>query len=150
MVDEGNAYLAWKKLLNKYKTSKEDVQDIEERWADCKLNSIATDPTEWFLDIDRINRLFQSIDPKYKKDEVQVVGHMLKNMYSEYDSVVTGIETSGKTKDVDVIQDAVEKHYKKKNPTKPSGNNLGEAFFLANGKKKFTGKCNYCGKPQSY
>ena len=146
-VTEGSAYEAWKKLLEKYETSEEDVQGLEEKWTNCKLVGITRDPTEWFLEMDRINRLFESIDVKYKKDEVQIAGHMLNNMCSNYGSVVTRIETSGKTKNVKAIQEAVDKHYKKKTPEKGKVNNPGEAFFLANGKKRFTGKCNYCGKP---
>ena len=45
LVEEGNAHEAWKKLLNKYETSEEDVQELEEKWTNFKLNSIATDPT---------------------------------------------------------------------------------------------------------
>ena len=145
-VESGNAYEAWEKLLSKYETTKEDIQSLEEEWNSCKLDGLSTDPVEWFLKLDRINRLLESIDLKYKKDDVQIAGHVLNNVSKEYSGVVTSIEASGKTKDVEAIQDAIERHWKK-NKSSASGKGLGEAYSMEYGKQKFTGICNYCKKP---
>ena len=59
--------------------------------------------------------------------------------------MVTSIEASGKTKDIEAIQDAIERHWKK-NKSTGSGKGLGEAYSME-GKQKFTGVCNYCKKP---
>ena len=143
-VESGNAFEAWEKLISKYETTKEDVQSLEERWNGCKLDGLTQDPLEWFLHLDRINRLLESIDKKYKKDEVQIAGHLLNNVGKDYSSVVTGLEASGKTKDVEAIQDAFKRHWKKYKSTGSKGG-LGEAYALEG--KKFTGICNYCKKP---
>ena len=138
-VDSGNAYEAWNKLLSKYETKNQDIQSLEESWNSCKLNRLQQDPLEWFLQLDHINRLLEFIDSKYKKDEVQIAGHLLNNVGKEYASVVTGIEASGKTKDVEAIQDAYERHWKK---FKASGGSksTNEAFSV---ETKFSGVCNY-------
>ena len=141
-VEDGNAYEAWQKLLSKYETKKEDVQALEESWNGCKLEGMSIDPVEWFLKLDRINRLLESIDVKYKKDEVQLAGHILNNVGKDYAAVVTSIEASGNTKDVDMIKDAIERHWKKNRSS--SGKGLSEAFVA---ESKFTGTCNYCKKP---
>lgn len=54
-VDSENAHEAWKKLLSKYKTKKEDVQLLEESWTACKLEGLQQDPMEWFLQLYHIN-----------------------------------------------------------------------------------------------
>jgi hypothetical protein len=48
-VEDGNAYEAWQKLLNKYETKIDDVQSLEDMWSDAQLGSIQVDPTDWFL-----------------------------------------------------------------------------------------------------
>ena len=141
-VKSGNAYEAWEKLLSKYETTKEDVQALKESWNSCRLEGLSTDPVEWFLKLDRINRLLESIDAKYKKDDVQLAGHMLNNVGKDYAAVVTSIEASGKTNDVEAIQDSLERHWKKHQGSSGKGGN--EAFVAEN---KFTGTCNYCKKP---
>ena len=62
-VTDGNAHEAWLRSLGKYKTKKEDVQSLEEDWNGCKLDNLSIDPMEWFLKLDRINRMLKSIDP---------------------------------------------------------------------------------------
>ena len=141
-VQDGNAYEAWGKLIAKYETTKSDVQSLEEQWNACKLESTSTDPVEWFLKLDRINRMLSSIDPKYMKDDVQVAGHILNGVCKEYATVVTSIETSGNTKDVTVIQESIEKHWKKLKGSGGIKSALGEAFVA----EKFKGICNYCKK----
>ena len=96
---------------------------------------------EWFLKLDCINRLLESINTKYKKDDVQLAGHMLNNVGKDYAAVVTSIKASGKTKDVEAIQDSLERHQKKHQGSGGKGGN--EAFVAEN---KFTGVCNYCKK----
>ena len=144
-VEEGNAHEAWKALLKEYETSDDDVHELEAKWIDCKLSNFGTNPTDWFLKLDRINRLLESIGSKYRKDEIQYSGHIIKNMCSEYKTVVTSLVTSGKSADLEAIQDAVKKHWKEHGEGSKGGE-LSEAFYLEGG-KKFQGVCNYCKKP---
>ena len=145
-VEDANAYEAWKALIKEYETSEDDVHELEEKWKGCVLGDFGTNPTDWFLQLDRLNRLLKSIDEKYEKDSVQYSGHILKNMCKEYSTVVTSLNTSGKAKDVDAIKEAVKLHWKEHH-----GNNgeVKEAFYIgreSNGNQKFKGKCNYCQK----
>ena len=82
-IENGSAYEAWKALLEKYETKSSDVQTLEDDWNANKLETINRDPLEWFLEMDHINRMLESIDAKYKKDEVQVAGHILNNSRKE-------------------------------------------------------------------
>ena len=54
-VTDGNAHEAWTKLLDKYESTKEDIQSLEESWSGCKLDNTSKDPIEWFLSLSRIN-----------------------------------------------------------------------------------------------
>lgn len=76
--------------------------------------------------------MLESIVSRYKKDNVYVAGHLLNNVGKDYASVVTGLEASRKTKDVEAIQDAFERHWKKYK-TSGSGNGLGEETLLKEG-----------------
>ena len=74
---------------------------------------------------------------------MQIAGHILNNMSKDYSAVVTSIEASGKIGDVEAIQEAVQKHWKKNNASGSKSKNLGETFVT----EKFKGTCNYCKKP---
>ena len=138
-VQDDNAYQAWVKLLKKYETDEGDIQELEWRWTNCKLEDFRTDPDTWFLDMDHLNQLLGSIDKKYKKDELQISAHIFNNMCEEYSSVVTSLETSGATDDIQHIQDSISKHWKK-NQKKEGPKSLNEAFFVS------SDACTYCGK----
>jgi hypothetical protein len=79
------------------------------------------------------------IDEKYKKDSIQIAGFILNNATKEYSTVITSLESSGKGKDVNAIQEAFEKHWEKNYKGKGKKE---EAFNI---EYKFKGKCNYCG-----
>ena len=142
-MTDGNTHKACLRLLRKYETRKEDVQSLEEDWNRCKLDNLSIDQMEWFLKLDRINRMLKSINVWYGKDNVQIAGHILNNISKEYGTVVTSIESSGKTGDIEAIQEAVEKHWKKNDAGGLKSRNLGKAFVT----EKFQGTCNYCKKP---
>ena len=127
-VDSGNACKMWEKLLSKYKMEKENTQSLEEEWNSCKLEGLLTDPVGWFLKLDRINRLLELLDLKYKKDDVQLAEPMLNNVGKEYSGVVTSIEASGKTKGIDAIKDVIERHWKKNKTSGGSKGLLGEGY----------------------
>jgi hypothetical protein len=78
-VEDGNAHEAWKKLLNKYETKIDDVQTLEDLWTSTQLDTTQTDPTDWFLKLNHINKMLGSIDIKYKKDPIQIAGFILNN-----------------------------------------------------------------------
>ena len=48
-VQDDNAYQAWVKLLKTYETDEGDIQELEGRWTNCKLEDFRTDPDTWFL-----------------------------------------------------------------------------------------------------
>ena len=124
-VVDGDAHEAWNKLLAKYETKKEDIQSLEEEWNACKLDNLSTNLMEWFLKLNCINRMF-SIDIKYGKDNVQIAGHILNNVCKEYSNMVTSIEASGKTKDVEGVQEAIGKHWNKQKSSGKDSRNMGK------------------------
>ena len=59
-----NAYEAWRLLLNKYEVSgekQETLTDVTEEWNNAKLDSVQTDPDDWFSLLFRINAKFGKI-----------------------------------------------------------------------------------------
>ena len=47
----------------------------------CKLkNGFEEKPTDWFLELDRINSLLTKIDKKYEKEEAQIAGHIISKL----------------------------------------------------------------------
>ena len=133
-VTDANAHEAWKALLKEYETNDDDVHELEAKWSKCKLENFGMNPTDWFLKLDRINRLLESIGTRYGKDDLQYPGHIIKNMCSEYKTVVTSLVTSGKSNDLDAIKDAVKKHWKE-HGSDSQGNGMSEAFYMEGGKK---------------
>ena len=81
-AEDGNAHLAWKALLKEYEISDDDVQELEEKWSKCTLDDMKKSPTEWWLKMAEINRQLESVGSKYKKDDIQMAGHILNNMSS--------------------------------------------------------------------
>jgi hypothetical protein len=80
--------------------------------------------------------------PKLEPEEAsyyQSLRFILNNATKEYSTVITSLESSGKGKDVNTIQEAFEKHWEKNYKGKGKKE---EAFNI---EYKFKGKCNYCG-----
>ena len=97
-VDE-KASVAWELLLNKYEVSKEkqeSLTDVTEEWNNTRLESMQTDPDDWFSLLFRINAKFGKIKSLYKKDEDMMKAHVLVNLPKEYAGVKTNLHMNPK------------------------------------------------------
>jgi hypothetical protein len=138
-VEDGNDYVAWQKLLNKHETKINNVQLLKDMWGKAQLAYVQVDPTDWFLKLTHINNILGKINDQYKKDSIQIAGFILNNAPKDYLTVITSLESSGKGKEVNAIQEAFEKHWEKNYKGKEKKE---EAFNI---EYKFKGNCNYCG-----
>jgi hypothetical protein len=65
-----NAFEAWAKLLKQYyPTELEQAVKIKTKLEACKMESETSDPSDWFLELDRLNTRLESVDKTLKKKE---------------------------------------------------------------------------------
>jgi hypothetical protein len=49
----GNAFLAWKNLKERYhEVNEDDLVELNEKFADCKLEDLTGDPKIWFINLE--------------------------------------------------------------------------------------------------
>ena len=55
----------------------------------CSLESTKSDPDEWFVELHFIQQKITKIDPTLKKQDAQVILHILSNLPDEYGDRIT-------------------------------------------------------------
>src|SRR5687767_13870957 len=77
-------YLAWQQLISRYKPSTIDAytklnQDLE----CCVMSDPANNPEPWLCQLSALNARLGDIDPKYQKDEIQMILHILNKLSND-------------------------------------------------------------------
>ena len=87
---DGDAYLAWKNLCSRYEPSGfSDLLRLIAQFNNCSLESTKSDPDEWFVELHFIQQKITKIDPTLKKQDAQVILHILSNLPDEYGDRIT-------------------------------------------------------------
>ena len=85
MNTEGCAFKALQGLDNKWvPTDKASLTSLQQTFTCCTLKSTKTDPDEWFNELYQLNKRFEAIDPKCKKEYWELQAHILANLPDEY------------------------------------------------------------------
>ena len=94
--DKKNTYCAWNALIQNYEKEEEEKDreiliEVTKQWLECRLDDIETDPKIYFSKLDRINRKFEKIKKKYKKDENQIIAHIFQSVHNEYVPIIVDV-----------------------------------------------------------
>ena len=83
----GDAHKAWKNLCERYESTdmESEYASIETAFHACELGSDG--PDKWFQDLDYWNNRLERLDPKYKRDELQMKTHIVSKLPDELHSI---------------------------------------------------------------
>jgi hypothetical protein len=149
-VQNDDAYMAFSKLKIKYEPNRsKDLVGMLTEWSDLKMEDEFEDPTIYIKGLEEINVKFESVDPKYKKTDLEMITYIFAKMPQSYSPVMTARELIGfDLSDLDEVANELEDYWtryikksEKKIATEALAVEKGKKFF-----KKFKGICNYCGK----
>ena len=76
-----NAYDTWKALIEKYEVSdetQERLNEVTNRWNNCKIRNTSLDPDILFIEIYNLNLNFKKIKERYEKDEDELKRHVFE------------------------------------------------------------------------
>ena len=74
-----NSHDAWKYLIEKYEVSyekQESLNEVTNRYNNCKIKETSIDPDIWFNDLYNINLKFKKIKSKYERDKAEPKAHV--------------------------------------------------------------------------
>ena len=91
---EGNAKLAWDRLMSSYAPkSLPSLLKFKRKFENSKLESAEIDPEEWISELEGLTIEIESIDVTSAISERELMVKILNNLPSEYDVVLDGLET---------------------------------------------------------
>ena len=138
-LKDGDAFLAWNNLCERY--APQETTDLVQLSTDYELCTMeSNDPDTWFNKLDTLRNRMTQINPKYEKEDGEVIAHILRKLPSEYSDVVTAVEGMSSMTLRD-IKTKIRAFHKRKIVGNKSA---GELAMYAGG--KFKGDCRNCGK----
>ena len=146
-LPSGDAALAWKNLCTKYEPStKMSIVALKKEFAECKLESVKSDPDEWYTKLEHIRVRIAGANEGQKIDDDAMMAHMLANLPRGYSELITTIEyemeSSKSTMTVDQLIDRIRNFYRRKFANLNKSGDNGEDIALV----AFKGNCRKCGK----
>ena len=140
----GCAKTAWEKLRTRWEPSTmTTVYELESKFAKMKLTDASKNPEEWITELEQIRNRIVSL--KVPFSEARLIGHILTNLPSAYDSTVEAIQREMIVRDmVPSMEDIlvqIRTKFKLMEGRKVSEEN--ETVLLFN---QFKGRCHKCGE----
>ena len=74
-----NGHESWKSLVDKFEVSDEKqeiLNELNNRWNNCKIKDTSLDPGIWFNDLYNLNLKFKNTKEKYEKYEYEIKAHV--------------------------------------------------------------------------
>ena len=65
----------------------ESLNEVANRWNNCKIKDTSLDPEIWFNELYILNLKFKNIKAKYEKDEDELKAHVFYVLAEEYKQV---------------------------------------------------------------
>lgn len=148
-LPNGDGRLAWKNLCDKYEPKTQlSMVSLKKEFADCKLESVKTDPDDWVNKLEHIRSRIAGVNSAQKIDDDGMVAHILANLpkaYSEFITMMDSEMDSGTANvTIDKLVTRLRNFYRRKFAhAGPSGTSEGgdEIALTA-----FKGLCRSCGK----
>ena len=138
------AYTAWKAIQAKWEPKEDiDMQQLTGELFNSRLEDVSKDPVEWIDEIEDMKLRLKEMGENVS-DNIFIT-HILHHLPSEYETVVDLI-SNDKNKNLDDIKKRLKAKYERMK-TKESFNDEDDKALTVKGNfKKFSGRCNYCGK----
>ena len=110
-----SAHAMWSSLKERFEPEEiDDYLDLSQAFYKCRLSDEDQNPEKWFQQMDHITNRMKNIDPKYKKDEMEIKSFTLSSLPEGYSEVViSAIKTIG-TSTVKSIRKEIMKFYRRK------------------------------------
>ena len=90
---DGNVFLAWKYLSNRYApNSASDLVQLPGVFNKCSLDGSGANPDAWFIKLDLLNSRMTMINSVFEKQDMELIAHILNKLPNEYSKVVTSVE----------------------------------------------------------
>ena len=81
-LQDGNAYLAWKNLKDRYSPNQtSDLIALSGQFNKCSLKNKDQDPDEWFIELELLRTRMKLIDTKFTKQDEELMAHILANYH---------------------------------------------------------------------
>lgn len=140
----GNSRIAWQRLHARFepKTGASKVQ-LKALFTKCQLKSVDTDPEEWIVELETIQRKLGTMKSIISEDDMLV--HILNNMPPEYEGIVETSEErlNDGTLTLESLRLVLRTKYLRMQRYNKSQGDDHEVGLYA---KQFKGKCRVCGK----
>jgi hypothetical protein len=92
-LPSGDSHMAWKNLCDKYEpTTQMSMVALKKEFAECKLESVKTDPDEWITKLEHIRSRISASGKAQKIDDDNMIAHVLANLPKAYSEFVTMME----------------------------------------------------------
>jgi gag-polypeptide of LTR copia-type len=92
-LPNGDAALAWKNLCLKYEPNTQmSLVSLKKEFAQCRLDSVKTDPDEWVTKLEHYRMRIKGINPKAEISDEDLMVHIIANLPRQYSEFITSIE----------------------------------------------------------
>ena len=138
---DSNAFLAWMNLNKRYApNSASDLVQLLGEFNKCSLDGTVAEPDEWFIKLDLLNTRMTMINSAFKKQDMEMIMHILNKLPNKYSKVVTSVEglTSLALSD---LQSKIRAFWKRKFKGEKNPKELALSVYT-----KFKGMCRNCAK----
>lgn len=157
-LPNGDAAMAWKKLMNKHEPSTTaNKSTLIQKFYDSKLTKAEKDPDEWIAKLELIQAKLAVMKHTITDDQLMV--HIIHSIYvSEYDGILDQLQTefdsaTGTKPDLNAVKDCLRNKYNRikrkfknhKEEDDDSEEEESNETALYAGGKKFKGQCTHCG-----
>jgi len=149
-LPEGDAALAWKRLVNKYATkSAPSLMALKSEFTNSKLKSKKHDPDEWLTELEDLRMRIdeQTGENGSKMTDMDFMIHVLNNLPPEYEIVQAKLEEllSNNELTVDKIRTELNLKFQRMSPKHKQGRD-NESENEETALVGFKGECRKCGK----
>ena len=114
VIENRNAYKAWKALKTKYDKTGDaiDMTALETDWNEAKMSNDLEDPDIWFNELERIRALIKEVAPAIEKNDTVMALKISSNLPRCYIPVYTNSTQVKKQGDLETVKETVRAHYK--------------------------------------
>ena len=92
-LPSGDAALAWKNLCLKYEPATQmSLVSLKKEFAQCRLESVKTDPDEWVTKLEHYRVRIKGINAKAEISDEDLMVHIIANLPKQYSEFITAIE----------------------------------------------------------
>ena len=145
-LPDGDAYLAWKMLNNKYKPkTAQSRAELKLEFATLKHKDWTKHPDEWIDRLEEIKSELEAMGTRMTDEDVMI--HILNNLPSQYESIVEKLISDISIFRIEDVREELQSKYRRLMKYADEGNANEEHALVTSGpfKHKFKGKCNKCG-----